>query len=59
MWVSSFPLPAFVARIMFGEMADALLMSSARILPTRLQTAGYQFKVQGLEAIKSLLDNKS
>lgn len=39
-----FPLPAFVARIAFGEMADALLLSSTRVLPKRLQEAGFAFQ---------------
>lgn len=52
-----FPLPAFAARIMFGEMADALLLSSARVLPARLTDAGYQFKGDDLlSTLKSLLD---
>ncbi len=37
------PLPAFMARIMFGEMADALLLSSSRVAATRLKQAGYNF----------------
>ena len=37
------PLPAFVARIMFGEMADALLLSSSRVAATRLNKTGYKF----------------
>lgn len=37
------PLPAMVARIMFGEMADALLLSSCRVEARRLQTSGYTF----------------
>jgi uncharacterized protein (TIGR01777 family) len=54
-----FPLPTFIARIMFGEMADALLLSSTRVLPARLAAAGYQFKDDDLETtLKSLLDNK-
>ena len=52
-----FPLPACIARIMFGEMADALLLSSSRVLPARLAAAGYQFQDQELETtLKSLLD---
>jgi uncharacterized protein (TIGR01777 family) len=43
------PLPAFAARLAFGEMADALLLSSARVAPTRLQEAGYQFRHPELE----------
>lgn len=37
------PLPAFMARMMFGEMADALLLSSSRVAATRLKQAGYNF----------------
>lgn len=52
-----FPLPAFAARIMFGEMADALLLSSARVIPTRLIDAGYKFNSDNLQTtLKSLLD---
>ena len=37
------PLPACIARILFGEMADALLLSSSRVSSTRLQSCGYKF----------------
>ena len=37
------PLPAFVARLVFGEMADELLLCSARVAPKRLQQEKYQF----------------
>jgi len=30
------PLPAFMARLLFGEMADALLLSSSRLATIRL-----------------------
>lgn len=51
-----FPLPAFVARIAFGEMADALLLSSSRVLPKRLSEAGYEFIDVDLgRTLKSLL----
>jgi uncharacterized protein (TIGR01777 family) len=51
-----FPLPAFVARLMLGEMADDLLLSSARIEPARLLAAGYKFKHPELEgALRDLL----
>ncbi|HEV3136677.1 MAG TPA: TIGR01777 family oxidoreductase [Pirellulales bacterium] len=39
-----FPMPAVVARAAFGEMADALLLSSQRVRPAKLQAAGYAFK---------------
>lgn len=37
------PVPAFAVRLAFGEMADALLLSSARVLPRRLEEAGHEF----------------
>jgi len=45
-----FPLPAFVARIMLGEMADGLLLASARVLPNQLQASGYEFRYPDLRA---------
>ena len=39
-----FPMPAFAARLAFGEMADALLLSSTRVHPARLESAGFAFK---------------
>jgi len=36
-------LPAFVARLALGKMADALLLSSSRVVPRRLQAAGYPY----------------
>ena len=44
-----FPLPAFAARLAFGEMADAVLLSSTRVVPARLQEAGYKFSHPELE----------
>ena len=37
-------VPAFVARLAFGEMADQMLLSSTRAYPARLAAAGYQFE---------------
>lgn len=51
-----FPLPAFAARLALGEMADALLLSSARMEPARLLAAGYKFRHPELEpALRDLL----
>lgn len=44
------PLPAFVARLLFGEMADALLLSSTRVKPKKLMEAGYPFKHTTLQS---------
>ncbi|HEX6961724.1 MAG TPA: TIGR01777 family oxidoreductase, partial [Lacipirellula sp.] len=50
------PMPAFAARLAFGEMADALLLSSTRVAPQALMTAGYQFRQPELEsALRHLL----
>jgi uncharacterized protein (TIGR01777 family) len=50
------PVPAFAVRLAFGEMADAILLSSTRVVPARLQEAGYQFQHPELEgALKHVL----
>ena len=38
-----FPAPPFALRLALGEMADALLLSSARVMPVKLADSGYQF----------------
>jgi uncharacterized protein (TIGR01777 family) len=38
-----FPAPAFALRLVLGEMADALLLSSQRVLPQKLEKLGYRF----------------
>ncbi|MDT8282769.1 MAG: DUF1731 domain-containing protein, partial [Gammaproteobacteria bacterium] len=54
------PLPAFVARMMFGEMADALLLSSSRVATTRLGSLGYTFIDKDLDkTLSGLLDDRS
>lgn len=45
-----FPMPGFVAGILFGEMADELLLSSARLKPAKMLAAGYQFQYAELSA---------
>ncbi len=50
------PLPAFAARLALGEMAEALLLSSARVVPRRLEESGYRFRHPELEgALRALL----
>jgi uncharacterized protein len=52
-----FAMPAFAARLAFGEMADAILLASTRAVPARLQEAGYQFQHPELEgALKHVLE---
>lgn len=51
-----FLIPAFAARLVFGEMADALLLSGQRVEGKRLKEAGYQFSFPQLEgALKRVL----
>jgi len=45
-----FPMPAFAARLAFGEMAQELLLVSARMEPARLAATGFQFRNPDLEA---------
>lgn len=45
-----FPAPAFALRLALGEMADALLLSSQRVLPTKLEKVGYRYQYPALEA---------
>jgi uncharacterized protein (TIGR01777 family) len=38
------PFPTLAARLLLGEMADALLLASTRVLPLRLTASGYAFE---------------
>lgn len=50
------PVPAFAARLAFGEVADALLLSSQRVEPSVLQDKGFLFSWPTLEpALRHLL----
>jgi hypothetical protein len=44
-----FPMPAFAARLAFGEMADELLLGSQRVEPKKLLESGYSFRQGDLE----------
>ena len=51
-----FPIPVFGARLAFGEMADALLLSSQRVDPVVLEDKGFPFYWPTLEpALQHLL----
>ncbi|HUS12359.1 MAG TPA: TIGR01777 family oxidoreductase [Pyrinomonadaceae bacterium] len=45
-----FPIPAFAVRLIFGEMGEALLLSSQRVEPQRLKSTNYQYQYSQLEA---------
>jgi NAD dependent epimerase/dehydratase family enzyme len=47
-------MPAFAVKALFGEMGEALLLAGARVVPEKLQAAGYIFIFPEL---KSALDH--
>lgn len=52
-----FPMPAVVARALLGEMAEELLLASARVLPKRLKAAGFTFEHANIEtALPAVLE---
>jgi uncharacterized protein (TIGR01777 family) len=54
-----FPAPAFALRLALGEMADALLLSSQRVLPKKLESLGYRFLHSDLKnALAAVLSGK-
>ncbi len=44
-----FPTPAFALRLALGEMADALLLASQRVVPEKLLKTNYAFEFSDLE----------
>ena len=51
-----FPLPAFMVRLIFGEMGEALLLSSQRVDCGKLLASGYRFRHPELKsALEALL----
>lgn len=51
-----FAMPGFMARLAFGEMADALLLGSTRVVPRALMDSNYRFLYPDLEnALRHLL----
>jgi len=51
-----FPLPAFMVRLMFGEMGEALLLSSQRVDCGKLLASGYRFRHSEIRpALQALL----
>lgn len=45
-----FPAPAFALRLILGEMADALLLSSQRVAPEKLTQQQFKFQYADLES---------
>ncbi len=52
------PVPAWGINALLGEMGQALILSSARVVPQKLLETGYQFQYATLEnALRGLLDS--
>jgi hypothetical protein len=48
--------PRFALRALFGELADEALLCSQRVVPRRLEEAGFAFQHSALDpALRSLL----
>lgn len=43
------PTPAFAMRLMFGEMADSLLLTGQRVLPSKAEAEGFKFRFRELK----------
>jgi uncharacterized protein len=55
-----FPMPAFAARLAFGQMGDELLLASQRVAPAKLQASDYQFRFTELKrCLETLLGRQS
>jgi uncharacterized protein (TIGR01777 family) len=51
-----FPMPAFAARLVFGQMGDELLLASQRVEPAKLKLTGYVFEKPDLRgALEGIL----
>lgn len=44
-----FWMPSWLVKVVFGEMGKELLLASTRVIPRKLQDAGFQFKVVELK----------
>jgi uncharacterized protein (TIGR01777 family) len=53
------PVPDFALKALFGEMADAILLGSTKVLPSKLEATGYTFQYPDLEGALRHVLNKS
>lgn len=52
------PVPAFAVRLLFGEMADALLLASTRVVPAVLRASKFEFMHPHLDSALQHVLNK-
>jgi hypothetical protein len=51
------PIPEFAIKLLYGEMGETLLLQGQRMIPKRLQDAGFEFQYPNLEdALKHVLN---
>ncbi|MCF8335664.1 MAG: TIGR01777 family oxidoreductase [Bacteroidales bacterium] len=51
------PVPAFLLKLVFGEMAKEMMLQGQRVMPSKLQEMGFEFQYPTLEkALTDLLD---
>lgn len=50
-----FPLPSLIAKLLFGEMAEATLLASTRVHPTKLATTGFRFSSPDIQTALRVL----
>jgi len=43
-----FPMPAFIVKLIFGEMGETVLLGSQRVEPAQLVASGYSFQFREL-----------
>jgi hypothetical protein len=49
--LTPFRIPGVIAKLLFGQMADEMLLSSTRVTPKVLLESGYKFSDQSLDAV--------
>lgn len=50
------PLPAFIVRVIFGEMGEELLLQGPKVVPKKLEELGFSFKYCSIEqALNAIL----
>lgn len=55
---SAFPTPAFPIKLAFGELGEKLILTGQRVVPKRLQEAGFQFRYPEAEgALRDLFQH--
>jgi len=57
---SWFPVPSFLLKLIFGQMAIETILTSQRVLPARLEEAGFTFTFPDIpDALADILEKKS